>query len=217
MTVRRRPDAPRRLPLAVLLGAALVLGPAACGDGGDDDASGRATSAPTTTAVADPSAGDGGVALGEGWEPAVGGRTRLAGFGEAAVTITAADGETCEVCLLTATTTDQRARGLMEVTDPDLGGYDGMLFEYDEDASGGFWMRNTPMPLSIAYFDAERTLVSATDMAPCDDVASCPTYPPEGPFRYALELPDGGLDELLVADGSTFRIDGRTCPAADRA
>lgn len=143
------------------------------------------------------------------------GRTPLGDFGEVAVTITDADGEVCEVCLLTATDDAQRQQGLMGVTDEDLGGYDGMLFEYPDEITGAFWMRDTPMPLSIAYFDGDREVVSTVDMEPClDQGTSCPTYPADGPFRYALEVPQGGLAELLVADGSTFTIDARDCDEA---
>lgn len=156
---------------------------------------------------------DGGSPIADVPDTESGGRTRLGGFDEVAVTISDGSGKTCEVCLLAARTGTQRGRGLMEVTDPDLGGYDGMLFEYPTAVDGAFWMRNTPMPLSIAFFDTDRTLVSMTDMEPCADKASCRTYPADRPFQYALEVPQGRLAELLVAEGSTFTIDGRRCPA----
>lgn len=218
--VRRPGPVSAGLVVGVLL--ALVLGLAACG-GGSDDADGPAgTGTSTSTSVTDagsaPEASTGTTApvtadegLGEGWAPERDGRTPLRGFGEVQVTITDDAGETCEVCLLAATDAAQRERGLMEVTDPELGGYDGMLFEYPDEIEGAFWMRNTPMPLSIAYFDGDRELVSTVDMAPCADEPSCTSYPAEGPFRYALEVPQGGLAEVLVADGSTFTIDARTC------
>ena len=40
----------------------------------------------------------------------------------------------------------------MEVTD--LQGYDGMLFKFSSDYTGAFYMKDTPLPLSIAFFDA---------------------------------------------------------------
>ena len=55
--------------------------------------------------------------------------------------------------------------GLMTVTDPGLAGHDGMVFVYPEDSTGGYWMRNTPMPLSIVFVDAGGRIVSTTDMA----------------------------------------------------
>ena len=185
--------------------------------GGSDGASGPTTTASPVVAP-DIDAGttaplDGG-ALGEGTVPERDGRSPLQGFGEVAVTITSTDGEVCELCLLSAVSAEQRARGLMEVTDEDLGGYDGMLFEFPEPSAGAFWMRNTPMPLSIAYFDAQGQVVSTTDMAPCDDSSSCPSYPAGEPFQYALEVPRGMLDEAGVDATATLRIDARHCPLA---
>lgn len=139
-------------------------------------------------------------------------RTPLEGFGEVAATITDASGKTCEVCLLAAIDEPQRERGLMEVTDTDLGGYDGMIFLYPELSSRSFWMRNTPMPLSIAYFDADGELVSTADMAPCADRDDCPRYRAAAPFAYALEVPRGRLGALLVKANSTITLGARTCP-----
>jgi len=167
-------------------------------------AAGAGTTAPTT-------AEDG---LGAGWAPEQDGRRALRGFSEVLVTFTDSSGETCEACLLAATEDAQRSRGLMEVTDAELGGYDGMLFEYPDEITGAFWMRNTPMPLSIAYFDDSRNLVSTADMAPCEDSPDCRGYPADAPFQYALEVAQGGLADLLVADGTTLTIDARTCQRA---
>lgn len=153
--------------------------------------------------------------LGEGTAPLVVGRSPLPGFGEVQVVIETVQGDLCEACLLSATTEEQRARGLMEVDDPSLGGYDGMLFEYPAETTGGFWMRNTPLALSIAYFDASGTVVSVDEMTPCEDSPDCPTYPAAAPFMYALEVPTGQLAELGVQVGSTLRITGRSCPLAD--
>ncbi len=175
-----------------------------------DDPTTATSLAPGTTATT----GVEGIGVGSGAE--VDGRTPIAGFGQVAATITAADGTECEVCLLAAEDDAQRARGLMEVTDPELGGYDGMLFIYPGPKDGAFWMRNTPMPLSIAYFDQDGALISTVDMTPCEDSPNCPGYPPDSPFTYALEVPQGGLDELGVAgDGAILRLTGRTCPLAE--
>lgn len=210
----------------------VVLGVAAIGGsllfGGDDGDGGSGTvpesvgvtfTAPPaadletgTTATTSPA----GLGVGVGDE--VDGRTPLAGFGQVAATITAEDGSTCEVCLLAAETADQRERGLMEVTDPELGGYDGMVFVYGAPTAGAFWMRDTPMPLSIAYFDVDGRLVSTVDMEPCEDSPDCPSYPADAPFGYALEVPQGQLDEVGVvgAPGEvTLALTGRRCPLAD--
>jgi uncharacterized membrane protein (UPF0127 family) len=94
----------------------------------------------------------------------------------------------------------------MEVTD--LEGYAGMLFVWDEDVSTQFYMRNTPTPLSIAWFDADGALVSTADMAPCLGTDDCPLYGAEGPYRFALEVPQGQLPSAGVDEGSVLRVGG---------
>jgi uncharacterized membrane protein (UPF0127 family) len=234
-THRGTPAAAGRPRLARVIGGAvallLVVAAAACSDdkgssgGGSDSAASDET---TETTAAPPSTAPPGTSTGPllrtdmaRWagspEATVTGarldpppgppdRKLLDGFAETAVSITDATGEVTGCCVLVAVTAGQRERGLMQVTD--MGGYDGMLFVWNADTSGGFWMRNTPMPLSIAFFDAEGGFVSATDMAPCDDSANCPTYPSGGTYRFALEVPQGKLADLGVAEGSTIDIGG---------
>lgn len=127
-------------------------------------------------------------------------------FGEVLVTV---GGE--QRCLLLAQTPEQRARGLMEVTD--LGGYPGMAFAFPADTDVGFWMRNTPTPLSIAYLDASGAIVSTADMAPCDDVPTCPTYPAAGPYRWAVEVPQGNLDDLGLTGDARLTIESEVHPS----
>ena len=129
-------------------------------------------------------------------------------FGSVAVTIEPASGPARSSCMLAARTEAEHARGLMEVTDPDLAGHDGMVFVYDEDTTGSFWMRNTPMALSIAYVDAGGRLVSTTDMEPCRDSSQCPDYPAAGPYRYAVEVPRGRLDDLGITASARLRVGG---------
>jgi uncharacterized membrane protein (UPF0127 family) len=202
--------------LAVLAAVALLAGPA-CGDdaGGGSDA-GRSgepvTVGPMSLDDLRAASGDAPAVSAAGPGDAAGSagsadRTPLPDTGEAAISITAADGSQEACCVLVASTEEQRQRGLMEVTD--LGGYNGMLFVWDEDVDGGFWMRNTPTPLSIAWFDADGDFVSATDMAPCaDDETDCPVYPPEGPYRFALEVFQGDLDAFGVGPGSRLSVGG---------
>jgi uncharacterized protein len=143
------------------------------------------------------------------------GREPLDGFGEVAVTIAGpVDDFEGEWCLLLAETSEQRQRGLMGVTDPELAGYDGMLFRFPEDVMSSFYMRNTPMPLSIAFIDQEGQLVSTTDMEPCEDRDGCPLYPAAGPYRWAVEVPQGGLERLGIVAGATFIDTGEPCEAA---
>jgi uncharacterized membrane protein (UPF0127 family) len=75
-----------------------------------------------------------------------------------------------------------------------------MAFVFSEDRTGSFFMRNTPTPLSITFLDDSGAIVSSTDMEPCEDRDGCPTYAAEGPYRIAVEVPQGqvgssGLEE----------------------
>jgi hypothetical protein len=130
------------------------------------------------------------------------------GFEQAAATVTAADGTECELCLWLAETGDQRARGLMHVTD--LGGPDGMVFRYDLPTTSGFWMKNTVMPLSIAFYDQGGAYLDAFDMAPCT-ADPCPTYPTPANFTDAIEVPQGMLDELGIKPGSVLVVSDLPC------
>ena len=94
----------------------------------------------------------------------------------------------------------------------DLSGYDAMVFRFDVDGTGGFYMRNVPVGLSIAWFTAEGRFVSSTDMAPCPDREGCPTYVPAGPYRIAVEVLEGGLGRLGIGEGSVLTVGG-ACPS----
>jgi hypothetical protein len=129
-------------------------------------------------------------------------RTPVPGFGE--VSFRVASGP--ELCALLAQTSAQQARGLMARTD--LAGHVGMLFVFPSDTKQTFYMRNTPMPLSIAWFDGAGRLVSTTDMAPCPDRPNCKTYSAARAYRYALEVPQGGLGGIGVGSGSAISVGG---------
>lgn len=144
-----------------------------------------------------------------GGPPAPADRSPLAGFGEIAFRIEGPGAPVALRCALLADSAALQAKGLMGVTD--LGGYDGMLFRFTSDTTGGFFMRDTPMPLSIAWFDADGDLVSTADMEPCLDGGTCPTYHAADPYRDALEVPQGALGQLGVGPGSSIDIGGR-CP-----
>ena len=64
---------------------------------------------------------------------------------------------------------------------------DGMLFVFPEIESGGFWMKNTLVPLTIVFFDADGKRVRRLSMTPCRR-DPCPIYSPERRYRFALEL-----------------------------
>jgi uncharacterized protein len=214
------PPPERRLARTLLAAVcALALFVAACGDDDDDADGGGAAEASTNEpgGVPAPALSPNELAAASGGAPAAAGaglveppgpaeRTGLPGAGETAASVTAATGEVTGCCLLVAHHAETRQRGLMEVTD--LGGYQGMVFVWDEDTSGGFWMRNTPTPLSIAFFAADGGYVGSYDMEPCDDSPDCPVYRSPGTYRFALEVAQGDLERLGVGPGSRLALGG---------
>ncbi|MCS6840647.1 MAG: DUF192 domain-containing protein [Roseiflexus sp.] len=64
----------------------------------------------------------------------------------------------------------------------------GMLFVFPGPYSGAFWMRNTRIPLSIAFISQERRILNIEDMQPFDEVTQ---HAPRGVARYALEVNQG--------------------------
>lgn len=94
-----------------------------------------------------------------------------------------------------ASTIEQRQRGLMfrESLDDDVG----MLFVFPDDALRSFWMKDTSIPLSIAFLDGEGRILNILDMAPFDTSA----YFSAGPARYALEVNQGWFAQRAITPG----------------
>jgi hypothetical protein len=83
-----------------------------------------------------------------------------------------------------ALTSEARARGLMKRRRAPA---DGMLFVFSRPTSGGFWMKNTLVPLTIVFFNADGERVRRLSMTPCR-ADPCPIYNPGRLYRFALEL-----------------------------
>lgn len=75
----------------------------------------------------------------------------------------------------------------------DLGALDGMLFDYSRETSARFWMKNTLIPLDIAFFDGDGVLLESLTMSTCPE-GDCPLYGIDVPFRWALETAAGEFD-----------------------
>lgn len=130
-------------------------------------------------------------------------RRPLPGFGEVAFRVTSAAGGTFDGVALLADNDATRSQGLMEQRD--LRGYDGMVFRFPAPSDVGFYMRNTRIPLSIAYFDTTGRFVSSADMTPCPDrTRDCPSYPPAGPYLHTIEVALGDLARLGIGPGSVL-------------
>lgn len=84
-----------------------------------------------------------------------------------------------------ADTYERRRLGLMHVRE--LPEDHGMLFIYPDVRERSFWMKNTLIPLSIAYIDEHGTIASIVDMEPHDERPR----PSGAPVRFGLEMAQG--------------------------
>lgn len=94
----------------------------------------------------------------------------------------------------------ERAKGLMNR--PALGANQGMVFLFDEPAVQCMWMRNTLIPLSVAFIADDGRILNIEDMAARSDDNHCATKP----ARYALEMNRGWFAKHGIAAGA--RISG---------
>ena len=78
-----------------------------------------------------------------------------------------------------------RAKGLMHRTS--LGANDGMLFVFEEPAYHSMWMKNTLIPLSVAFIDAQGLILNILDMEPHTETPNMSA----GPSIYAIETNKG--------------------------
>lgn len=89
----------------------------------------------------------------------------------------------------------EREMGLMFRTS--LSDGEGMLFVFDEDQQLSFWMKNTSLPLSIAYLSSSGRIEDILDMKPfSEDAVRTSHY-----VRYALEVPQGYFGRIGAAVG----------------
>jgi uncharacterized protein len=108
-----------------------------------------------------------------------------------------------------ARTEVERERGLMFRRALDEG--KGMLFVFDKDDMLAFWMKNTKVPLSIAYISSDGTIRQISDMEPY----SLATVKSERSVRYALEVPRGWFERAGVKVGDRVGLGGVPALAGD--
>jgi len=118
------------------------------------------------------------------------------------VTIEASGGKKVEVQVEIADGPFEQQRGLMYRTT--LGEDRGMLFVYRREQPLSFWMKNTRLPLSIAYIDSKGRITDILDMKPLDDKP--PHYVSSKPVQYALEVNLGFFDERGVKVGDQAEL-----------
>lgn len=98
-----------------------------------------------------------------------------------------------------ADTPSTRSQGLMyrQALEPD----NGMLFVFDTPLKACFWMKNTQIPLSIAFITANGTISNIEAMEPFSLASICPTQP----ILYALEMEQGWFDKRSIQAGDTVQ------------
>ena len=102
-----------------------------------------------------------------------------------------------------ADTAARRTRGLM--FRQSLPADEGMIFLFAADTSGGFWMKDTFVPLSIAYIDSAGVIITILDMEPLSTVIVSPS----GAYRWALEMNQGWFAANDVEVGNSVRFTGQ--------
>ena len=105
-----------------------------------------------------------------------------------------------EIWVEVAKSPAERAKGLMERRQ--LGKDTGMLFIFEREDHHGFWMKNTLIPLSVAFMDREGKIAKITDMEPL----TLETHDPPKPILHALEMNKGWFAENGIKVGDVIRF-----------
>ena len=118
----------------------------------------------------------------------------------AAISIMRDDAAPVEINAELARTEDERATGLMHRKELPDG--QGMLFIFERDQQLSFWMKNTLIPLSIAFIASNGRILEMRDMQPGDlnSVKSSRSV------RYALEVPQGWFTRAGIRIGDTLDL-----------
>lgn len=99
-----------------------------------------------------------------------------------------------------ARTPEERQRGLMYRKE--LGEDRGMLFVFEYDQKLSFWMKNTSIPLDVAYIAKDGTIKEVHQLKPFSEKSVKSAYS----VRYALEVPRGTFASLGVGPGDTIEL-----------
>jgi uncharacterized membrane protein (UPF0127 family) len=78
----------------------------------------------------------------------------------------------------------------------------GMLFVFAEDSTAGFWMKDTSIPLSVAFLAQDGTILDIQEMEPF----STEVHRPGGPYRYALEVNRGWFQRHGFQSGDQVEV-----------
>jgi uncharacterized protein len=111
-----------------------------------------------------------------------------------------------EIGVELADTLRERSRGLMGREE--LATDAGMVFLVPEPAETPFWMKDTLIPLSVAFWDRAGRIFRIVDMEPCRE-DTCRYYEPGAPWVGAVEVNQGFFEERGVAEGDVVRLEGQ--------
>ncbi len=151
---------------------------------------------------ADPDTGSQGTPRSSGTTAAGKEETTSGPSGPNTLVIDASGGKEVLVRVEVADELAEQAKGLMDTTA--LGENRGMLFVYPEERALSFWMKNTLIPLSIAFIDSESRIIDIQDMKPLDDEP--PHYVSAEPAHYTLEVNRGFFEERGVRVGDRVEM-----------
>lgn len=133
------------------------------------------------------------------------------GFDRRIGVVSTSAGDEVAMCLWVADTPDTRATGMMGAST--FGDADAMVFVADAPTSGRFWMWNTLIDLSIAFFDESGMFLDSFSMEVCTagDSGDCPRYDTPVGYLWAVETAVSDLERLSLIDGSTFTLTDEAC------
>jgi uncharacterized protein len=116
-----------------------------------------------------------------------------------ALTIVAANGTTARLQVEVADSPEERQQGLMGRTDVPID--TGMLFVL-EDCCRGFWMKDTPTPLSVAFIERCGRIIHVADLEPFSEaIVNAP-----GQYAFGLEVARGWYDRNGITIGDIVRV-----------
>ncbi len=106
-----------------------------------------------------------------------------------------------QIPIETACTPAEQQKGLM--FRESMPANQGMLFVFNSERTLSFWMKNTLLPLSIAYIDSKGMIVDIQNMQPKNETP----HPSKKPAQYALEMNQGWFKANLIQVGDSITLD----------
>jgi uncharacterized protein len=123
-------------------------------------------------------------------------------FGHGTLSIRSPNGPVT-LAVRTASTAEAKAQGLMGQSHLPVGS--GMAFLSDHPTTTPFWMKDTTIPLSVAFWNTHHRIVDMLDMSPCT-ADPCPLYRSSSPYVGAVEVNRGFFEDHGVGVGDTVQL-----------